>query len=186
MKTSEKTINQYFTAMKGIINSFPIGDLLTFLAVLEEARENQRVVFVCGNGGSWATAAHMVCDFGKNTRMPDQKRMLVLGLGDNIPTLTAYANDEGYERIFAEPAISLMNKNDVLVAISGSGNSANVLQAVEAANAKGAVTLGLTGFNGGKLKPMVDHCLVIPSDSMEMIEDFHMIVDHLLTICLRI
>jgi D-sedoheptulose 7-phosphate isomerase len=111
--------------------------------------------------------------------------MIVLGLGDNIPSLTAYANDEGYDRVFAEPAISLMKKDDVLIAISGSGNSPNVLRAVEVANNVGGTTLGLTGFHGGKLKGLVDHCLVVPSDSMEMIEDFHMIVDHILTICLR-
>ncbi len=185
MKDPKQTIGQYFTAMKAVIDSFPSNDLIRFLEVLEDARENEKTIFVCGNGGSWATASHMVCDFGKNTRIPGQKRMIVLGLGDNIPSLTAYANDEGYDRVFAEPAISLMKKDDVLIAISGSGNSPNVLRAVEVANNVGGITLGLTGFQGGKLKGLVDHCLVVPSDSMEMIEDFHMIVDHILTICLR-
>ncbi|MFW5714523.1 MAG: D-sedoheptulose-7-phosphate isomerase [Brevefilum sp.] len=179
------TINQYFTALKAVINNFPIEDLIELLSVLENARDEERAIFICGNGGSWATAAHMVCDFGKNTRMPDSKRMIVIGLGDNIPSLTAYANDEGYDRIFAEPLISLIEPKDVLIAISGSGNSPNVLRAVEEANARGGITLGLTGFEGGELVDKVDHCLVIPTDSMEMIEDFHMIVDHILTICLR-
>ncbi len=181
----KKTINQYFRTLKAVINDFPIDDLNEFLAVIEDAREREKTFFICGNGGSWATAAHMVCDFGKNTRMPEAKRMKVIGLGDNIPSLTAYANDEGYDRIFSEPLISMVNKGDVLIAISGSGNSPNVLRAVEAANRQGGTTLGLTGFKGGELKDHVDHCLVIPSDSMEMIEDFHMIVDHILTICLR-
>lgn len=185
MTDPKQTINQYFTALKAVIDAFPTHDLIRFLEVLEIARENEKTVFVCGNGGSWATASHMVCDFAKNTRMPEKKRMIVLGLGDNIPSLTAYANDEGYDRVFAEPAISLMKKDDVLIAISGSGNSPNVLQAVEVANNVGSTTLGLTGFQGGKLKDLVDQCLVIPSDSMEMIEDFHMIVDHILTMCLR-
>jgi len=185
MTDPKQTINQYFTALKAVIDAFPKHDLIRFLEVLENARENEKTVFVCGNGGSWATASHMVCDFGKNTRMSGQKRMIVIGLGDNIPSLTAYANDEGYDRVFAEPAISLMKKDDVLIAISGSGNSPNVLQAVEVAKNVGAVTLGLTGFQGGALIDLVDNSLVIPSDSMEMIEDFHMIVDHILTICLR-
>ena len=185
MSDTMQTINDYFADLKIVIDTFPIRDLLKFLEVLTDARENEKTVFVCGNGGSWATASHMVCDFGKNTRMPGQKSMVVLGLGDNIPTLTAYANDEGYERIFSEPAISLMKKDDVLIAISGSGNSPNVLRAVDVANSIGANTLGLTGFDGGKLKASVNHCLIVPSTSMEMIEDFHMIVDHILTICLR-
>jgi len=185
MKDNKKTINQYFTAIKAVINHFPIDDLLKILEVIEEAREGEKTIFICGNGGSWATASHMVCDFGKNTRMPDAKRMKVIGLGDNIPSLTAYANDEGYDRIFAEPLISLMTSGDVLIAISGSGNSPNVLRAMEAAKERGGITLGLTGFKGGELQDKVDHCLIIPSDSMEVIEDFHMIVDHILTICLR-
>lgn len=185
MTDHHTTINQYFTALKTVINKFPIEDLLSFLDVIERAREDEKTIFICGNGGSWATAAHMVCDFGKNTRMPAAKRMKVIGLGDNIPSLTAYANDEGYDRIFAEPLISMMSPDDVLIAISGSGNSPNVLRAVETAGEIGGTTLGLTGFSGGELQAKVDHCLVIPSDSMEMIEDFHMIVDHILTICLR-
>ncbi len=185
MKDHTKTVEQYLTAIKDVINHFPIEDLIAFLKVIEGARAEEKTIFICGNGGSWATAAHMVCDFGKNTRMPDAIRMKVIGLGDNLPSLTAYANDEGYDRIFAEPLISLISPGDVLIAISGSGNSANVLRAVEAANAHGGITLGLTGFSGGDLKNNVNHCLVIPSDSMEMVEDFHMIVDHILTICLR-
>jgi len=185
MSDTKKTINQYFSAMKAVINDFPIDDLLNILTTIEKARDEEKTIFICGNGGSWATAGHMVCDFGKNTRMPNSKRMKVIGLGDNVPSLTAYANDEGYDRIFAEPLLSLMSPGDVLIAISGSGNSPNVLEAVDTANAIGGTTLGLTGFKGGDLKEKVDNCLVIPSDSMEMIEDFHMIVDHILTICLR-
>ena len=185
MPETKQTINNYFSDLKAVIDVFPTDDLIVFLNFLENARNNENTVFICGNGGSWATASHMVCDFGKNTRFPGQKRMRVLGLGDNIPSVTAYANDEGYDKIFAEPAISLMKNNDLLIAISGSGNSLNVLRAVEVANNIGATTLGLTGFQGGKLINLVDHCLTVPSTSMEMIEDFHMIVDHILTICLR-
>lgn len=180
------TINAYFASMKAVIDAFPVEKLVEITEQLQKARDQGAKIFICGNGGSWATAAHMVCDFGKNTRMPGKNRMKVIGLGDNIPTLSAYANDEGYERIFAEPLMNLMAAGDLLIAISGSGNSPNVLRAVETAREIGGITIGLTGFDGGKLGNLVDYALVIPSDSMEMIEDFHMIVDHLLTICLRL
>jgi len=202
MPEPKKIIQQYFIALKDVINHFPIEELEEILDVIKSAREEEKTIYICGNGGSWATAAHMVCDFSKNTRMTDNKRMRVIGLGDNIPTLTAYANDEGYDRVFVEPLLSLMQTGDLLIAIvepllslmqtgdlliaiSGSGKSPNVLRAVEAASDSGVKTIGLTGFQGGELQEKVDHCLVIPSDSMEMIEDFHMIVDHILTICLR-
>lgn len=180
------TIKGYLSALTQVIENFPVEKLAEIAALLQSARENQANVFICGNGGSWATAAHMVCDFGKNTRSPDKKRIRVMGLGDNLPSLTAYANDEGYERVFAEPLINFMMPGDVLIAISGSGNSPNVLEAVKTANMLGGISIGLTGFDGGQLKNLVDYPLVIPSDSMEIIEDFHMIVDHLLTICLRL
>ena len=185
MQTYTKIITNYLSDLTDVIQRFPIPDLEAFLNTIMDAREREATIFICGNGGSWATASHMVCDFAKNTRMPGKKRLKVIGLGDNIPSLTAYANDEGYDRVFVEPLISLMQPEDVLISISGSGNSPNVLRAIEAANEMGGITLGLTGFEGGKMRDLVDLCLVVPSDSMEMIEDFHMIVDHILTLCLR-
>lgn len=178
------TISQYLTHLIEILENFPIKKLEEITKILEHARDNQSSIFICGNGGSWATAAHMVCDFGKNTRTGKSKRLKVIGLGDNIPSLTAYANDEGYERVFAEQLISLMKPADVLIAISGSGNSPNILRAIETAEQLQGVTIGLTGFQGGQLKNLVDHCLVVPSDSIEIVEDCHMIIDHLLTLCL--
>lgn len=185
MSEHTQTIEKYLLTLKAVIDNFPVADLETILAAVEKARENGNTVFTCGNGGSWATAAHIAADFSKNTRMPGQKRLKVIGLGDNVPSLTAYANDEGYDRVFAEPLITLMKPGDVLIAISGSGNSPNVLKAVETANEIGATTLGLTGFHGGELAKVVDHAVVIPSNSIEMVEDFHMIIDHVLVICLR-
>ena len=185
MSETKQTISQYLTGISTVVQHFPIDVLEIIISIIRNARQEEKSIFICGNGGSWATASHMVCDFSKNTRMPGKKRMRVIGLGDNIPALTAYANDEGYERVFAESLISLMQPGDLLIAISGSGNSPNILSAIKAAKQIGGVTLGLTGFQGGEMKGLVDHCLIIPSDSMEMIEDFHMIVDHILTICLR-
>jgi D-sedoheptulose 7-phosphate isomerase len=186
MSDNFTTIQTYLDDLKHVIDIFPVQLLAEIAEILQGARKNQSTIFICGNGGSWATAAHMVCDFGKNTRQPDENRIRVIGLGDNIPSFSAYANDEGYERVFVEPLLNLMTPGDVLIAISGSGNSPNVLKAVEAANENGLITIGLTGFEGGQLSGLVDHPLVVPSDSMEIIEDFHMIVDHMLTICLRL
>lgn len=178
-------IKEYLQSLTDVINRFPVDELEQIYSVINDAREMERTIFICGNGGSWATAAHMVSDYSKNTRQPGMKRLRMIGLGDNIPNVTAYANDEGYDRVFAEPLLSLMQPGDVLIAISGSGNSPNVLRAVEVAQKVGGTIVGLTGYQGGKLKPEVDHCLIIPSDSLEMIEDFHMIIDHILTLCLR-
>jgi D-sedoheptulose 7-phosphate isomerase len=185
MSNHTETIQKYFATFKAVLDNFPVEDLEAFIAVVEDVREKGNVLFTCGNGGSWATSTHMAADLSKNTRMAGQNRLKVIGLGDNVASLTAYANDEGYERVYAEPLLTLMKPDDVLLAISGSGNSPNVLRAVEAAQEIGATTLGLTGFHGGELAKLVDHALVVPSDSMEMIEDFHMMMDHVMVICLR-
>lgn len=185
MNNHSTIINTYLADLAKVLEIFPIDKIEEIITILEQAQENGASIFICGNGGSWATAAHMVCDFGKNTRKPGSKRLNVIGLGDNIPTVTAYANDEGYDRIFAEPLINFMKPSDVLIAISGSGNSSNILRAVEVAKQLNGITVGLTGFDGGQLQKIVDYCLVVPSDSMEIVEDCHMIIDHLLTICLR-
>lgn len=178
-------VADYFEELKNLIDAVPQEDLVAIIETLQKARLEEKTIFVCGNGGSASTASHMVCDLGKNTRRPTKNRLRIIGLGDNIPSMTAYANDEGYDRIFAEPLLSLMKAGDILLAISGSGNSPNVLQAVEAAKEMGGFTIGLAGFEGGKLKPMVDQCLVVPSDNMEQIEDLHLIVNHVLTMALR-
>lgn len=185
MENTKVWIKKYFTELENVIERFPMDDFVKLIAVIEDIRASGKTLFVCGNGGSWATAAHMVNDFSKNSRSQGTKRLRVIGLGDNVPSLTAYANDEGYDRIFAEPLMSLMKPGDVLLAISGSGNSPNVLRAIETARDLGGSTFGLTGFEGGKMKNLVDQCLIVPSNSMEMIEDFHMIVDHIIATVLK-
>lgn len=176
---------QYVSDVKETLDKLPLDDIQTVAEMLFAVWESERQVFVMGNGGSAATASHMACDFGKNTRSPDRRRMRIISLNDNIPTMMAYANDEGYENVFAEPLISLAEEGDIAIAISGSGNSPNVLKGVQTARELGLITIGLTGFKGGKLRDLVDTCLIVPSDSMEQIEDVHMIIDHLLTGLLR-
>ena len=178
-------VDNYLQQLTAVISELPREPVIEITSILREARETGRHIFVFGNGGSAATASHMACDFGKNTRSPDRRRMRVISLNDNIPTMMAYANDEGYENVFSEPLISLAEEGDIAIAISGSGNSPNVLKGVQTANQLGLKTIGLTGFEGGILVGLVDTCLIVPSNSMEQIEDVHMIIDHLLTGLLR-
>jgi len=177
--------NQYIKLLVKELNSISTKKISEISIALRNAQQNKKSVFVFGNGGSAATASHMVCDFGKNTRQPEQPRLKVISLVDSLAGLTAYANDEGYENVFSEPLLSLAEAGDVAIAISGSGNSPSVLKGIQTARQMGLKTIGLTGFEGGKLKKMVDICLVVASDSIERIEDMHLIINHILTGLLR-
>ena len=178
-------IKEYLDRLIEDIKALPAEQIITVADVLRTAQLKGKRIFVMGNGGSAAAAAHFTCDLGKNTRQPDQPRLRVISLVDNLSGLTAYANDEGYENVFSEPLLSLAEQGDVAVAISGSGNSPNVLKAMETAKRLGVITVGLTGFEGGKLKSMVDYCIVVPSHNMERIEDLHLILNHLFTGLIR-
>ena len=153
--------------------------------VLHEARLNGRKVFIMGNGGSAATASHFACDLGKGTLMPGLPRFRVIALTDNMSLFSALANDFGYDQVFCEQLKSLIQPGDVAIGISGSGNSANVLNAILAARELGAITIGFVGFDGGRLKSMVDRCVHVPCDCMEQVEDVHLILEHLISTCLR-
>ena len=159
------------------------------VAILLRARTEDRTVFFFGNGGSASTASHFVTDIAKVAGGTEAKgpgkRFRCLCLNDNVPGVTAWANDVNYASVFAGPLKSLAVKGDVVVAISGSGNSPNVLEAVRAARAMGLTTIGLTGMGGGQLKDLVDVALVVPSNSMQHTEDTHLITLHVLTAYLR-
>lgn len=146
--------------------------------------ETGRCVFICGNGGSGANASHFCEDLGKSTLKREdfdndaRKRLKVLSLTDNTPYILAWANDEGYDRIFVEQLKNLASPGDLLIAISGSGNSANVLRAVEWANTHGLRTFGVTGYDGGKLKQLAHRSLHVRLDDMGMVESIHLVVFH--------
>jgi D-sedoheptulose 7-phosphate isomerase len=153
---------------------------------LELAYNDGRRVFAFGNGGSAALASHFACDLGKGTVQENgQKRFRVLSLTDNVPLLTAWANDTSYEMVFAEQLRNFVQPDDIAFAISGSGSSPNVLRGLEAARRAGAINIGLTGFRGGKMRELCDICLIVPSDNMQTIEDFHLSVAHALFTVLR-
>jgi len=158
-------------------------------AVLLRARAEDRTVFFFGNGGSASTASHFVTDIAKVAGGTEAKgpgkRFRCLCLNDNVPGVTAWANDVNYAAVFAGQLKSLAVKGDVVVAISGSGNSPNVLEAVRAARTMGLTTIGLTGMGGGQLKDLVDVALVVPSNSMQHTEDTHLVTLHVLTAYLR-
>jgi D-sedoheptulose 7-phosphate isomerase len=153
--------------------------------VLLKARADDRTIYFFGNGGSASTASHFVVDIGKATIRGDGKRFRCVALVDNVESVTAWANDADYSKVFAEQLKGLAHPGDVAFGISGSGNSPNVLEAVRVARALGLSTVGLTGMGGGKLRDLVDVPLVVPSNSMQHIEDVHLFVCHLLTAYLR-
>jgi len=165
--------------MRRVAANLPYNLIDTVAAELLKAGQADQSIFLFGNGGSAALASHFACDLGKGTCQGNNgKRFRVLALTDNIPTMTAWANDSCYEDIFAEPLKNLMRRDDVAFAISGSGNSKNVLKALQVAREAGAVTLGFSGFQGGQMKALCDLCVVVPSDNMQIIEDLHLAMAH--------
>lgn len=168
----------YLGSLSLIAKKLPLETIDQITSILLDAYDAGRMIYLFGNGGSAALASHFACDLGKGTVNGPGKRFRVLALTDNIPMMTAWANDSSYEDIFAEQLVNLVRKDDVAFAISGSGNSPNVLAALRVARAAGAITVGLGGFHGGKMKELCDVCMVVPSDNMQIIEDLHLCTAH--------
>lgn len=150
------------------------------IGFLREARDASRHIFVCGNGGSASTASHFVTDMVKGASYNREPRFRIMALTDSMPTITAYSNDVGYDCIFAEQLKNFAAAGDVFIAISGSGNSANVVCAMESAKELGCRTIALTGRDGGKLGPMADLQIRVAEPHMGRIEDGHLIVCHMI------
>jgi len=153
--------------------------------VIWRGYEEGRTLFVFGNGGSAALASHFACDIGKGTVAGRAKRLRTIALTDNVALITAWANDKAYEEIFSEQLESLAEKGDIALAISGSGNSPNVIRGLQAGRRLGVQTLVLTGFAGGRAKTLADLCLIVPSDSMQHIEDAHLCATHAIFLAIR-
>lgn len=172
--------DDYFACLSEVLQRVPRAAIEEIAAVLLQAYQKEKTVFLFGNGGSASLASHFACDLGKGTAPKDgrRKRFRVVALTDNVPTLTAYANDNSYEDIFAEPLLNQVVSGDVVLAISCSGNSPNVLKALKVARQEGAFVIGLTGFEGGRMKTLCDLCLVVPSNNMQLIEDVHLSIAH--------
>ena len=180
-KQIKKFSKSYFTYLTSVLDKISEEEIEAFVTVLLDARERESVVYFIGNGGSAATASHFANDISIGTRCYE-KPFRVLSLCDNQAIITAIANDAGYENIFSQQLSVLLKKNDVVVAISASGNSPNLIKAIKTAKDMNAITVGITAFDGGTLKKSVDVSLHVPTEKGEYgpSEDAHMILDHLI------
>lgn len=173
-------LDEYMKDLKSVIEKIPVEKVEEVIQMLHQARMNEKQVFVLGNGGSASTASHMVCDLAKNTRKKGFPNFRVFGLTDNMAIMTAYANDEGYETVFANQLENWVEAGDLVIAISASGNSPNVLRAVELANQRRAITVGFTGMTGGKLIHLAQVVIHVPSMRIEQVEDVHLMLEHMI------
>jgi D-sedoheptulose 7-phosphate isomerase len=181
MSTPIDSLDDYLRETQRALAEVSGDSILATIACLYAAWAERRQIFIVGNGGSASTASHIGNDLSKATIVPGLPRMRVMSLTDNVALMTAWANDVSYDCIFKEQLENLLEPGDTVLAISASGNSPNVLSAIEFARDRGAVTIGWTGRSGGRLKDLVDHCVHAPTDDVGMIESVHLVIDHLVT-----
>jgi D-sedoheptulose 7-phosphate isomerase len=178
-------INMYFTEVDLMLRSIARPQMLQVLHLLERAYLESRRIFIMGNGGSAATASHFALDLAKNTIVPGAPRLKAISLTDHVPLITAWSNDTAYEHVFAEQLANMVEAGDAAIAISTSGNSPNVINALHLAKRVGAVTIALLGARGGAIKDMVDAYVLAPGQNIEQEEDAHMILAHVITRYMR-
>jgi D-sedoheptulose 7-phosphate isomerase len=180
------TAAHYIGMLQGLLQQLDVSAVIRIAARLQQVRDARGTIYVAGNGGSAATSSHWANDLGKATRRPDANPVRVVSLGDHLSWVSALANDEGYHRIFAGQLENLMRPEDVLVVISASGNSPNLVEAVRTARSIGATALGFLGFDGGALKPLLDDYIWVatPRGAYGPVEDVHHAVCHMLAACL--
>jgi D-sedoheptulose 7-phosphate isomerase len=173
-------IETYLKKLQKVIAELDLGEIDAVARIWKRAYDEERTIFLLGNGGSASTASHIACDINKGACLHAKKKFRVMALTDNLPTILALANDIGYEAIFVEQLKNFARPGDVVVGISGSGNSPNVLRAIEYARELPCTTIGVCGYSGGKLKPLVDCCFHVKVDDMQIAEDLHMVLGHIL------
>ena len=183
MESKAEYLNCYLKNLVTAIEHFESEEFLMMVGILKKARQARKNVFIIGNGGSASSASHIANDWVKNTRQKGKPDLKVLPIND-IALFSAYANDEGYESVYSEQIRSFGEEDDILIAISASGNSPNILKAIQAAKEMGIRTIGWTGKTGGKMRNEVDLCLGITSDDFGQIEDMHLIFGHIVTVAL--
>jgi D-sedoheptulose 7-phosphate isomerase len=175
-----KIISDYLETLIDTLRKVDTDSIEKIAKTLIFARNSGKHIYVFGNGGSGSTASHMVCDILKGCSYGFEKRFKITCLNDNIPTILAYSNDVSYDVVFEEQLKNYLNEGDIVIGISGSGNSVNVIKAIEFANTMNSTTIGLTGFSGGELINVAQIVLHIPIDDMQISEDIHFIVNHIL------
>ncbi|MEM1484166.1 SIS domain-containing protein [Oscillospiraceae bacterium PP1C4] len=173
-------IGAYFETLKKTIDQVDKHVIQKTMELLIKARDEKKYIFIMGNGGSAATASHYAGDFNKGLSLNRDKKFRFVALNDNAPTVLSLANDVSYDAIFVEQLKNFLDEGDLVIAISGSGNSKNIINAVEYAKEKGSTVIGLTGYNGGKLKELADVKMHVPLDNMQVVEDIHMVFGHLI------
>jgi len=176
-----ESINTYFTELEEMLRSISQTHLHHVLSLLEDAYHNGQHIFIMGNGGSAATASHFALDLAKNTITPGAPRLKAISLTDHVPLITAWSNDTAYEHVFEEQLANMIEPGDVVIAISTSGNSLNVINALWLAKQTRAVTVGLLGATGGLIKNIVDAYVLAPGQNIEQEEDAHMVLAHTIT-----
>ena len=173
-------IQDYISTLQITMDQLPRQVIAEVIDALQQARSRGSQVFILGNGGSASTASHFACDLAKNTRQAGLPHFRVIGLTDNMAMFSALANDEGYENVFSEQLASLVRPSDIVIAISASGNSKNVINAVEMSHRHEATVIGFTGFDGGRLGQLANIHLHVNSNIIEHVEDIHLILEHLI------
>jgi D-sedoheptulose 7-phosphate isomerase len=180
LETYTSGIRNYLTRLQDVLTKVDVGEIAAIAEVIHKAYEQDKTVMVMGNGGSGSTASHMTSDMNKGACFTAQKKYRFLSLTDCTPLMLSLGNDVNFESIFSEQLKNYAKPGDVVIGISGSGNSPNILRAIEYAKELGCVTVGVCGYSGGKLKPLVDHCFHVKVDDMQLVEDAHMILVHVL------
>lgn len=177
--TFTASVDNYLSDLKQVIDKLDRQEINLFIQILANAYQEERQIFIMGNGGSGSTASHFACDINKGVSYGLEKRFKIICLNDNIPTMLAYSNDTSYNEVFVEQLKNFLNEGDIVIGISGSGNSVNIIRAIEYANSKHALTVGITGYDGGKLKEISKHSVNASVDDMQLSEDVHIILTHI-------
>ena len=178
-------IRKYLIDVKDCIGEIRVEKIQNIVDTLYQAYKNDRQVFIMGNGGSASTASHFACDLGKNVLIQGRRRFRAISLNDNMAHFSAIANDSGYEKVFVEQLKNLLNKDDIVIMITASGNSPNVLKAVDYAREVGAYCIGLIGFGGGRLAIRVDDAVILSKNNYAIVEDAHMVFCHMICSSLK-
>lgn len=178
-------IQEYINQEKIILDTLNIEEINTFINLLLETTRKKGVIYICGNGGSASTASHFMNDFNKGVESFCGNPFRFMCLSDNVATITAIANDISYNEIYSHQLKNRLNENDIVIGISGSGNSTNIINAINYANSCGNTTISLTGYNGGVLKNISKYNVHIPIDNMQIVEDIHLVLDHMIMYILK-
>lgn len=181
-------MENYVEEIKQVISNLDLNKIRNLADKIRDVKERDGTVFILGNGGSAVTASHWACDLGKGTLKRfynDEKRLRVISLTDNVATITAFANDLSYDEIFSQQLKNLIKKDDLVIIMTGSGKSRNIINAINIAKTTGAYVFSLLGFDGGEVIHLSNQSIIIPSKNYGIIEDLHLMIGHLLTIHLK-